>query len=287
MLQECSGICLVFPLFYLFSLSTSSPYLSQHVTQQDVFLLYGQVCIHSWWQTSNLGAYVSSDPSVPLTRQLGSFIFQSSSLTHNSLFHAWLLMKSCERFEWSSNTTCSGWSAIYLISDAAGKEWDLIETAIIMVVSLPVNLLSSMMSFSSWRQIDCSVPGAQTRAHANTHTDNYFWNMTGLYEGMDFGCIFLLHWWMAPGNKSWNEDSRETWFEKCLADVKEKAGVCRSLFDDWLATVVLLGREADALWRLWGSKMTEDGWKHLNVLLCICFLKLAHFLDMFGEGIRS
>lgn len=56
-------------------------------------------------------------------------------------------------------------SAIYLITDAVGNEWNLIETAIIFIVSLPVNLLSSVMSFSSWLQIDCIARRINTCTH--------------------------------------------------------------------------------------------------------------------------
>lgn len=59
-------------------------------------------------------------------------------------------------------------SAVYLITGAAGNEWNLIETAIIIIVSLPVNLPSSMMSFSSWLQIDCIARRTNARTHAHT-----------------------------------------------------------------------------------------------------------------------
>ena len=42
---------------------------------------------------------------------------------------------------------------------------------------------SSVMSFSSRLQIDCVAKRVHTRTH--THIDNYFGNMSGLYQGID------------------------------------------------------------------------------------------------------
>lgn len=122
------------------------------------------------------------------------YLFKTT-VTSKPPFHAELLMESCKLCERLSSAVCSRSSAVYLITDAVDNEWNLIETAIITTVSLPVNLLSSMMSLSSWLQIDFALPGAQTHTHAGTpaskHTHSHsnthgcFRDMSGLCQTID------------------------------------------------------------------------------------------------------
>lgn len=146
------------------------------------------------------------------------FIYYSHLLT-TTPFRAWLLMTSCEWFKWLSNTTCYRSAAIYLITDAVGNEWNLIETAIIIIVRLPVNLPISMMSFSSWLQIDCVSRHLNTctQTHPHKHTDEYFRNMSGLYQriNMFFYYSLGLCLWMAPGNQFWNQQQRDVILKVC------------------------------------------------------------------------
>lgn len=102
-------------------------------------------------------------------------------------------MKSCEWFEWLGNKTCWSSLAIYLITDAVGNECFLIRAAVIIIVSLPVNLFSS---FTSRPQIDCiathtiTFTCAHAHIHKHTHTHNYFKNMSGFYQVIDMFLFF-------------------------------------------------------------------------------------------------